>query len=185
MRRLWPRPMWELPWERGTDVAIESAGVTLLRGDLTGIVRARRLSKATMKNIRQNLFFAFVYNSIGVPIAAGVLYPLLGLLLSPMLAAAAMSPELCFRHRERAAPEKGSNLEEIMGVSSVGRREFLASSCSVAAAGLVLPWTAKQAAAQTPVSLIASTRTIDVNGKAANVYSLAQPDGTQGIFHVE
>jgi len=75
----------------GTDVAMESAGVTLVKGDLRGIVRARRLSRATMLNIRQNLFFAFVYNSLGVPIAAGVLYPIFGLLLSPMLAAAAMS----------------------------------------------------------------------------------------------
>jgi Cu+-exporting ATPase len=75
----------------GTDVAMESAGVTLVRGDLRGIVRARRLSRATMANIRQNLFFAFVYNALGVPIAAGVLYPWTGLLLSPMIAAAAMS----------------------------------------------------------------------------------------------
>jgi Cu+-exporting ATPase len=75
----------------GTDVAIESAGITLVKGDLAGIVRARKLSRATMKNIRQNLFFAFAYNSIGVPIAAGVLYPFFGLLLSPILAAAAMS----------------------------------------------------------------------------------------------
>ena len=75
----------------GTDVAMESAGVTLVKGDLRGIARARRLSRATMSNIRQNLFFAFVYNALGVPIAAGVLYPWLGLLLSPMIAAAAMS----------------------------------------------------------------------------------------------
>ncbi|MRG91749.1 heavy metal translocating P-type ATPase [Polyangium spumosum] len=75
----------------GTDVAMESAGVTLVRGDLRGIVRARRLSRATMKNIRQNLFFAFVYNGLGVPLAAGVLYPFFGLLLSPMIASAAMS----------------------------------------------------------------------------------------------
>jgi Cu+-exporting ATPase len=75
----------------GTDVAMESAGVTLLKGDLTGIVRARRLSQATMNNIRQNLFFAFVYNSVGVPVAAGVLYPVFGILLSPMIAAAAMA----------------------------------------------------------------------------------------------
>ncbi|HHJ14497.1 MAG TPA: heavy metal translocating P-type ATPase [Gammaproteobacteria bacterium] len=75
----------------GTDVAMESAGVTLVKGDLTGIVRARRLSRATMRNIRQNLFFAFVYNSAGVPIAAGVLYPFFGVLLSPIIAAAAMS----------------------------------------------------------------------------------------------
>lgn len=75
----------------GTDVAIESAGVTLLRGDLDGIVKARHLSKATMNNIRQNLFFAFIYNALGVPVAAGVLYPFFGLLLSPIIAAAAMS----------------------------------------------------------------------------------------------
>jgi Cu+-exporting ATPase len=75
----------------GTDVAMESAGVTLVKGDLLGIVRARRLSRATMRNIRQNLFFAFIYNSLGVPVAAGVLYPMFGLLLSPIIAAAAMS----------------------------------------------------------------------------------------------
>ena len=75
----------------GTDVAIESAGVTLIKGDLRGIVRARSLSRATMTNIKQNLFFAFVYNSVGVPVAAGILYPFFGLLLSPMIAAAAMS----------------------------------------------------------------------------------------------
>ena len=75
----------------GTDVAIESAGVTLLRGDLTGIVQARQLSAATMSNIRQNLFFAFIYNAAGIPIAAGLLYPIFGILLSPMIAAAAMA----------------------------------------------------------------------------------------------
>ncbi|MBW1646426.1 MAG: copper-translocating P-type ATPase [Deltaproteobacteria bacterium] len=75
----------------GTDVAMESAGVTLVKGDLTGIVRARKLSRATMANIRQNLFFAFIYNSLGVPVAAGVLYPWLGIRLSPVIAAAAMS----------------------------------------------------------------------------------------------
>ncbi len=75
----------------GTDVAIEAAGVTLVKGDLRAIVRARRLSRATLRNIRQNLFFAFVYNALGIPIAAGLLYPLFGWLLSPMLAAAAMS----------------------------------------------------------------------------------------------
>jgi Cu+-exporting ATPase len=75
----------------GTDVAMESASVTLVKGDLTGIVRARKLSRATMANIRQNLFFAFIYNSLGVPVAAGVLYPFLGILLSPIIAAAAMS----------------------------------------------------------------------------------------------
>jgi Cu+-exporting ATPase len=75
----------------GTDVAIESAGITLLKGDLEGIAHARRLSEATMSNIRQNLFFAFIYNAGGVPIAAGLLYPAFGLLLSPIIAAAAMS----------------------------------------------------------------------------------------------
>ena len=75
----------------GTDVAMESAGVTLLNGDLMGIVRARRLSHATMGNIRQNLFFAFIYNALGVPVAAGVLYPFFGILLSPIIAAAAMA----------------------------------------------------------------------------------------------
>src|SRR5439155_18486874 len=75
----------------GTDIAMESAGVTLVKGDLRGIVRARRLSRGTMRNIRLNLFFAFVYNALGVPIAAGALYPVFGLLLSPMIASAAMS----------------------------------------------------------------------------------------------
>jgi Cu+-exporting ATPase len=75
----------------GTDVAMQSAGVTLVKGDLRGIAKARRLSRAVMRNIRQNLFFAFVYNALGVPIAAGVLYPVFGLLLSPMIASAAMS----------------------------------------------------------------------------------------------
>ncbi|MDP2276619.1 MAG: HAD-IC family P-type ATPase, partial [Nitrospirota bacterium] len=75
----------------GTDVAMESAGVTLVKGDLRGIVRARRLSRATMRNIKQNLFWAFIYNALGVPIAAGILYPFFGILLSPIIAAAAMS----------------------------------------------------------------------------------------------
>jgi Cu+-exporting ATPase len=74
-----------------TDVAMESAGVTLVQGDLRGIVRARRLSQNTMRNIRQNLFFAFIYNMAGVPLAAGVLFPWFGLLLSPMIAGAAMT----------------------------------------------------------------------------------------------
>jgi len=75
----------------GTDVAMESAPVTLVKGDLRGIARARRLSRGTMTNIKQNLFFAFVYNAAGVPVAAGALYPFFGLLLSPIIAAAAMS----------------------------------------------------------------------------------------------
>jgi Cu+-exporting ATPase len=75
----------------GTDIAIESAGITLVQGDIRGIARARNLSRATMRNIRQNLFFAFVYNALGVPIAAGVLYPWFGLLLSPIIASAAMT----------------------------------------------------------------------------------------------
>lgn len=75
----------------GTDIAMEASDVTLVKGDLRGIVRARRLSNATMRNIRQNLFFAFIYNALGIPIAAGALYPFFGILLSPMIAAAAMS----------------------------------------------------------------------------------------------
>ncbi len=75
----------------GTDVAIENAGITLVKGDLRGIARARKLSRATIGNIKQNLAFAFLYNAIGIPIAAGALYPIFGLLLSPMLASAAMS----------------------------------------------------------------------------------------------
>jgi len=75
----------------GTDVAMKSAGVTLVKGDLRGILRARRLSRATMRNIKQNLFWAFVYNALGVPVAAGILYPFFGILLSPIIAAAAMS----------------------------------------------------------------------------------------------
>jgi Cu+-exporting ATPase len=75
----------------GTDVAMESADMTLVKGALRGIVRARRLSRATMRNIRENLFFAFIYNALGVPVAAGVLYPVFGLLLSPIIASAAMT----------------------------------------------------------------------------------------------
>ena len=75
----------------GTDVAMESAGVTLVKGDLRGIAKARRLSRGTMRNIRQNLFFAFIYNTLGIPVAAGVLYPAFGLLLSPIIASAAMT----------------------------------------------------------------------------------------------
>jgi len=75
----------------GTDVAMKTAEITLIKGDLRGILRARTLSRATMKNIRQNLFLAFVYNVLGIPIAAGVLYPFIGLLLSPMIASAAMT----------------------------------------------------------------------------------------------
>ena len=75
----------------GTDIAIETAGITLMGGDLRGVVRAIRLSRATLRNIRQNLFFAFFYNALGIPIAAGVLYPFFGVLLSPMLASAAMT----------------------------------------------------------------------------------------------
>ena len=91
MRRRWRRPTSGIAMGTGTDIAIESAGITLVKGDLRGIVRARRLSRATMRNIRQNLFFAFVYNAVGVPIAAGILYPWLGVLLSPMIASAAMT----------------------------------------------------------------------------------------------
>ncbi len=95
-RRFWVSAVLSIPlviiaMGTGTDVAMESAGVILVKGDLRGIVRARQLSRATMRNIRQNLFFAFVYNSLGVPVAAGVLYPVFGILLSPIIAAAAMS----------------------------------------------------------------------------------------------
>ena len=83
--------MSALPWAPGTDVAMESAGVTLLKGDLTASCVRAALSQATMRNIRQNLFFAFIYNAAGVPIAAGVLYPVFGILLSPIIAAAAMA----------------------------------------------------------------------------------------------
>jgi len=96
----------------GTDVAIESAGLTLLGGDLLGIARARRLSRATMRNIRQNLFFAFVYNTLGVPIAAGVLYPFFGLLLSPMIAAAAIIGD-------RSSPKNGYSAPAAIGTPSV------------------------------------------------------------------
>ena len=75
----------------GTDVAMQTAGITLVKGDLAGILRARELSRATMKNIRQNLFLAFIYNTVGIPVAAGILYPVWGLLLSPMIASAAMT----------------------------------------------------------------------------------------------
>ena len=89
----------------GTDVAIESAGITLLRGDLNGIVRARRLSQLTMRNIRQNLFFAFVYNAAGIPIAAGVFYPLFGAAAVADLRRGGDGREFGQRHRERAAVE--------------------------------------------------------------------------------
>ena len=75
----------------GTDVAIQSAGITLVKGDLNGIVKALKLSRAVMSNIRQNLFFAFIYNALGIPIAAGILFPFFGILLSPIIAGAAMS----------------------------------------------------------------------------------------------
>ena len=91
MRPRSPPPTSGMAMGTGTDIAMESAGVTLVKGDLRGILRARRLSRATMRNIRQNLFFAFVYNVLGVPLAAGVLYPFFGLLLSPVIASAAMT----------------------------------------------------------------------------------------------
>ena len=90
-RRRSPPPTSALPWAPGTDVAIESAGITLLQGDLAGLLRARHLSRATMHNIRQNLFFAFIYNGAAIPIAAGILYPSFGVLLSPIIGAAAMA----------------------------------------------------------------------------------------------
>ena len=106
----------------GTDVAMESAGITLLKGDLGGIVRARRLSQATMRNIRQNLFFAFIYNAAGVPIAAGILYPLFGILLSPMIAAAAMALSSVERGRQRAAAARDAVVS--LSRPETGRRLF-------------------------------------------------------------
>jgi P-type Cu+ transporter len=91
MRPPSPPPDVGIAMGTGTEVAMQSAGVTLVRGDLAGIVRARKLSRATMRDIRQNLALAFVYNTLGIPLAAGVLYPAFGLLLSPIVAAAAMS----------------------------------------------------------------------------------------------
>ncbi len=88
----------------GTDIAMESAGITLVKGDLRGIVRARLLSRATVSNIKQNLAFAFLYNALGIPIAAGVFYPIFGWLLSPMIASAAMSFSSVVSNPERAAP---------------------------------------------------------------------------------
>jgi len=120
----------------GTDVAIESADITLVKGDLRGIVRARELSRATMRNIRENLFFAFVYNALGVPVAAGVLYPSFGLLLSPIIASAAMtsgSPRATSRPIERfpkrTSPGRSpswswmrcSHMRRSAGVSSLAR----------------------------------------------------------------
>ena len=89
MRLRWPKPTSEslgIAMGTGTDMAIQSAGIKLLKGDLHGIVKARRLSQVVMRNVKQNLFFAFAYNILGIPIAAGVLYPLFGLLLNPMVA---------------------------------------------------------------------------------------------------
>ena len=96
----------------GTDVAMESAGVTLVKGDLTGIVRARHLSRATMANIKQNLFFAFIYNTIGVPIAAGILYPSFGILLSPIIAADRHEPFLSFRGRKCSQTEESKDIRK-------------------------------------------------------------------------
>ena len=101
----------------GTDVAIESAGVTLVKGDLAGIARARTLSRATMRNIRQNLVLAFVYNALGVPLAAGVLYPAFGLLLSPIVAAAAMSFSSVSVDRQLAAPAICAAVIDVAGPS--------------------------------------------------------------------
>ncbi len=113
----------------GTDVAMESGGVTLVKGDLTGIVRARKLSQATMRNIRQNLFFAFLYNSLGVPIAAGVLYPFFGLLLSPILAAAAMSLSSVSVITNSLRLRKAQAVEDVTEGSSLRGSMQLAPRC--------------------------------------------------------
>ena len=105
----------------GTDVAIESAGITLLKGDLTGIVRARRLSQATMRNIRQNLFFAFIYNAAGVPIAAGVLYPVFGILLSPIDRRRRDGAVVGQRGRQRVAAAEGRALAVPSAAADPGR----------------------------------------------------------------
>ena len=107
----------------GADVAVESAGITLLRGDLTGLVRARKLAKATLRNIQQNLFFAFAYNAAGVPIAAGVLYPVFGILLSPMIAAAAMSLSSVSVISNALRLRR---LQRLLGVAPIFIRSFLA-----------------------------------------------------------
>ena len=112
----------------GTDVAMESAGVTLVKGDLRGIVRARRLSRATMRNIRQNLFFAFVYNVLGVPMAAGVLYPVFGLLLSPMIASAAMTFSSVSVIGNALAPASCCSLS-VLRCADASRASSLSSSC--------------------------------------------------------
>ena len=96
----------------GTDVAMESAGITLVKGDLRGIVRARRLSRATMRNIRQNLFLAFVYNALGIPIAAGVLYPLARLAAVAHGRRGGHEPQLRLRHHQRPAPAPGPAVEQ-------------------------------------------------------------------------
>ncbi len=106
----------------GTDVAIESAGVTLLKGDLMILNRARHLSEITMKNIRQNLFFAFIYNALGVPVAAGLLYPVYGILLSPVIAAAFHGSFFRQRHCECVASEKCQAREITLSEGSVMNR---------------------------------------------------------------
>ena len=116
-----------LAMSSGTDVAIESAGITLLNGDLTGIVRARRLSEMTMRNIRQNLWFAFVYNAAGIPIAAGVLYPFFGLLLSPIIAAAAMALSSV---SSSATPSASAPAPRLTGGPPAGRRASWRSACA-------------------------------------------------------
>ena len=129
----------------GTDVAMESAGVTLIKGDLAGIVRARHLSRATMRNIRQNLFFAFIYNGAAIPVAAGILYPAFGILLSPMVGAAAMALRRSASSATRCAcapsgfdPEASPvqpQLRRTRALMSIGARAGLGEAACAAARG--------------------------------------------------
>lgn len=124
----------------GTDVAMESAGMTLLRGDLRGLVAARKLSRATMSNIRQNLFFAFIYNAAGVPIAAGVLYPVFGLLLSPIIAAAAMALSSVSVIKQRRAPALHAALARKQRKAMQDRARVKLPPLSRSACGAIYPF---------------------------------------------
>ncbi len=124
----------------GADVAMESAGVTLVKGDLRGVARARLLSEAVMRNIKQNLFFAFVYNALGVPIAAGVLYPVFGILLSPVIAAAAMSLSSVSVIGNALAPTPGRALGRRWLSSRIGRCARLTTSSREPRSGVAIQY---------------------------------------------